>query len=442
MNKNSLKISEDPYTILLGLLTEFIKDKTKIIQVNFIHNPLVVHYYNEIIRYWNRLNYAINKSLRSLDNLDVENYIEKAKILLLAYRILYEKANIDLLKEELNLNDKYDKIINRIITFSWDYALKDKSDIERLSLREAIPTFFIKCLTPVMEKKNIVENIRQMNKKDINDDISFSINNFLVDKDLLLSIKNEFKALEIKIRKDHHIPFVYHTSLVNKKKIILSKWYKENKLIFHDRASAAVVHLLSPQPNELIGDLCAAPGIKTNLILNITKNQSRIIALDFNRSRITIAKNLLSSFSALNYFLINADSINLPIRPQNYFDKILIDAPCTGSGTFLINPELKWRQNTKFLHQNLIIQEKLIKSGLNYLKDNGILVYSTCSLYPEEGELQIMKFREVLEPLDIPKWFSPSYKVNNAELKGTGRLFPAIHKTQGFFVGKFKKKKR
>ncbi|MFX1588305.1 MAG: hypothetical protein ACFFC1_09135 [Promethearchaeota archaeon] len=206
-----------------------------------------------------------------------------------------------------------------------------------------------------------------------------------------------------------------------------------------DKASAAVVYLLSPQANELIGDLCAAPGIKTSLILNITKDQAKVMAFDFNRSRMMETKNLLYSLYSSNFFLINADSINLPIRPQKYFDKILIDAPCTGSGTFLINPELKWRQNKKFLHQNLLIQEKLIKSGLTYLKDNGILVYSTCSLYPEEGELQVMKFREVLEPLDIPKWFSPSYEINNSELKGTGRLFPAIHKTQGFFVGKFKK---
>ncbi|MHA1337708.1 MAG: SAM-dependent tRNA/rRNA cytosine-C5 methylase, partial [Promethearchaeota archaeon] len=67
-------------------------------------------------------------------------------------------------------------------------------------------------------------------------------------------------------------------------------------------------------------------------------------------------------------------------------------------------------------------------------------VYSTCSLYAEEGEMQILKFLDYLEPLQLPEWFGKSYKIDDKEIAGTGRLFPAIHKTKGFFVGKFKKK--
>ncbi|MCK4780556.1 MAG: SAM-dependent tRNA/rRNA cytosine-C5 methylase, partial [Candidatus Lokiarchaeota archaeon] len=59
---------------------------------------------------------------------------------------------------------------------------------------------------------------------------------------------------------------------------------------------------------------------------------------------------------------------------------------------------------------------------------------------PEEGELQILNFKDQLEPLDLPKWFSPSYKIENKLIKGTGRLYPSVHHTQGFFIGKFKKK--
>ena len=74
------------------------------------------------------------------------------------------------------------------------------------------------------------------------------------------------------------------------------------------------------------------------------------------------------------------------------------------------------------------------------LKPNGILVYSTCSLYPEEGEYQIRERLNKLEPLDISQWTSPSYKIEGSPLPGSGRLFPSIHGTQGFFIGKFKKK--
>jgi len=79
-------------------------------------------------------------------------------------------------------------------------------------------------------------------------------------------------------------------------------------------------------------------------------------------------------------------------------------------------------------------------TALKILKPGGILVYSTCSLYPEEGEYIIMNFQDYLEPQNLPKWFSPSYNIEGSVLPGTGRLFPSIHHTQGFFIGKFKKK--
>jgi 16S rRNA C967 or C1407 C5-methylase (RsmB/RsmF family) len=151
-------------------------------------------------------------------------------------------------------------------------------------------------------------------------------------------------------------------------------------------------------------------------------------------------KKLLNHLNVLNTHLLNIDSIVIPLRFQNYFDRILLDAPCTGSGTFLTNPELKWRQNYNFLYQNTILQKKLLGSALRLLKPGGILVYSTCSLYPEEGEYIIRDFLNQLQPLSLPAWFSPSYKINGSDLPGVGRLFPSMHQTQGFFVSKFIKK--
>jgi 16S rRNA (cytosine967-C5)-methyltransferase len=87
-----------------------------------------------------------------------------------------------------------------------------------------------------------------------------------------------------------------------------------------------------------------------------------------------------------------------------------------------------------------VLQEKLLKSAIDLLKPSGILVYSTCSLYPEEGELQVVKILNKCEPMEIPKWFSPSYKIDHQYIPGTGRLFPATQQTKGFFIAKFKKK--
>jgi 16S rRNA (cytosine967-C5)-methyltransferase len=225
-----------------------------------------------------------------------------------------------------------------------------------------------------------------------------------------------------------------------KSKVLKSYLYQKGDLIFQDKASAAVVNILDPQPKELICDMCAAPGIKTSYIAQKMRNQGKVIAGEFLNTRIRIMIQLLKHLNVINTYLLNIDSIAFPLRFQNMFDRILLDAPCTGSGTFLANPELKWRQNPKFLHQNILLQKKLFQSALNLLKPGGILVYSTCSLYLEEGEHIIMNFLNQLEPQDLPTWFSPSYKINGSRLPGAGRLFPSKQKTQGFFVGKFKKK--
>ena len=122
------------------------------------------------------------------------------------------------------------------------------------------------------------------------------------------------------------------------------------------------------------------------------------------------------------------------------FDKILLDAPCTGSGTFSSHPELKWRQNHKFLNQNLFLQRNLIEKAFSMLKLGGILLYSTCSLYLEEGELQIDKVLDRFEIEKLPSWISPNYKINKTAISGAGRFFPVVHNTNGVFIAKLKKK--
>jgi len=365
-------------------------------------------------------------------------------LLFTTYRLIFEKADIETVIKELGQKDDLISFLKKLQTYSWKFALKGKSKLEKLSIKEAIPSFFIEHLVPVMNFDFLKENIKYMNQYTSQKDISFRINTLPNNslESLTDSIEKEFNKNNIKIRHDTKIPFIFHTSLKNKSKILLSDWYRNGKLIFQDKASAVIIQLLSPQAGDFICDMCAAPGIKSSLIAQLTKNKAKIICNDFNNKRLKFTKFFLNFLKVSNIFLINSDGTKFPVNLKTKFDRILIDAPCTGSGTFLSNPELKWRQNTEFLHQNILFQEKLLKLGLKYLKPNGILIYSTCSLYPEEGELQIIKFKEDLEPLTVPKWFSPSYKINNVELKGTGRLFPVIHKTQGFFVGKFKKKEK
>jgi len=298
-------------------------------------------------------------------------------------------------------------------------------------------------LLTVMEIEFLKSNIDFMNGLENNIKITVRINRLNEQsnsQDLLKYIKNNLKKNKIEFHEDFDISELFWVPLSKKNKVLRNLLYQNGTLIFQDKASAAVIQVLLPRQEDKIFDMCAAPGMKTSLIAQHMNNEGHILAGEFLTTRTKMMRSLFNQLNILNVHIINTDSIIFPIRFQNYFDRILLDAPCTGSGAFLTNPELKWRQNEKFLHQNVVLQKKLLESALKLLKPNGVLVYSTCSLYPEEGEYQILEVIDQLEPLDLPNWFSPSYKINNNSVPGTGRLFPSVHHTQGFFIGKFKKK--
>jgi len=434
---------------LFFLLNQFLENKSINISQNYWQDSKVVHYYKEIVRYWSKLNYIYKKTLRSLnktEQIDNQNYL---KCLYIIYRVFWEKASRNSVINEFKLSDieiaQLNKFSMKLSNYSWKKAFVGKSHIERFSIEEAIPTFFINHLLPVMDFEFLKNNVRHINSFSDEMDLTIRVNRLSSqssNNNHFNKIFDDFKNNGVKLQKDDLFPELYHVSNDKKNILIKSEWYKSGALIFQDKASSAIIYVLSPQPNDFVCDMCSAPGIKSSLIAQYTNNSCKVIALEFLSGRIYEAKRLLNQLGVLNTYLINADSIDFPMRFEIKFDKILLDAPCTGSGTFQTNPELKWRQNEKFLHQNVELQKKLLESAINVLKPNGILVYSTCSLYPEEGEYQILNFLDKLEPLSLPNWFSSSYTIDDSRgpVPGTGRLFPSIHHTQGFFVGKFKKK--
>ncbi|MCK4286888.1 MAG: hypothetical protein KAX18_11830, partial [Candidatus Lokiarchaeota archaeon] len=304
----------------------------------FGNNPRTIHYYYEIIRFWNKINFIIKRT--SLDSTR-HSKIKLAKYFYAVYRIFWEKASNETILRELKNIDRV--FLKNIRQFSWKKALAGKTEIEKLSICEGIPTFMINHLLPVMKLEFLKENIKYMDNL-INDSIVYLRFNTLKKKDPLKNrfsqIKKELKKKNIRFNDDTQIPYMINIPMRMKSKVIQNYWYQKGYLIFQDKASAAVVQALSPQPGELICDMCAAPGSKTSLMAQSMKNKGHIIAGDFMSNRIKTMKRLLKKLNVLNTYMINVDSIKLPVRFKNYFDRILLDAPCTGNGTFSANPEL------------------------------------------------------------------------------------------------------
>ncbi len=438
------------YDEIISLLAKFLKGELYQIPQKTRKKTVILHYYMEVIRFWNKINFMLSYTLSALGNYKKVGMKEKALFSLIIYMREWEKMP---LKDILN---KFQKISRRsegnftkkhiiefsqkLNTFSWKKALSNKSRVEKDSINKAVPSFFIETLLPYMQRDFLVENIEKMNAPR---ELSIGIvmlNSKKSANALKAEVKQYLSNINISFKDDPYISSMIQISSENIAPILKSTFYKEGDILILDIGSAYIANFVAKQKGKKFLDMCAAPGIKTILLSELVESETAFIAADFSGTRISEMRNFLQFLKIPGISVLNTDSINFPLRDPPYFDIILLDAPCTGSGTFSSNPELKWRQNPSFLHQNTTLQEKLLRSAINMLKPAGILVYSTCSLYAEEGEMQIMKVMDKLIPLDLPEFFSSSYTVNRKSPTGTGRLFPAVHNSKGFFIGTFIKR--
>ncbi|MCD6482780.1 MAG: RsmB/NOP family class I SAM-dependent RNA methyltransferase [Candidatus Aenigmarchaeota archaeon] len=158
-------------------------------------------------------------------------------------------------------------------------------------------------------------------------------------------------------------------------------------IFIQDASSMIPPIVLDPKPDELILDLCAAPGAKTTQMAQMMGNSGLIIANDIGLKRIKALTSNLQRMGIMNTIVISVDGRALWKKIDFKFDKILLDVPCSASGTYNL-------ENTKRISERLLrylsgVQKALLKSAYNMLKEDGIMVYSTCSLEPEENEAVI-----------------------------------------------------
>jgi NOL1/NOP2/sun family putative RNA methylase len=172
-----------------------------------------------------------------------------------------------------------------------------------------------------------------------------------------------------------------------------SKAFVNNEIYIQELSSTLPVLEMNPQEGEKILDLCAAPGSKTTQIASITKNKAEITAVEENRKRFFKLKDNLEQSNANVKDILNLDGTKLLERNpefENYFDKVLVDAPCSSEGQInFSDPEslMYWNKNKfkKFPR----LQKALLESGFKALKKGGTLIYSTCTLAPEENEMVV-----------------------------------------------------
>ncbi|NJE00751.1 RsmB/NOP family class I SAM-dependent RNA methyltransferase [Thermococcus sp. JdF3] len=208
--------------------------------------------------------------------------------------------------------------------------------------------------------------------------------------------------------------------------------------IAQEEAAAVASLVLAPEPGETVVDLAAAPGGKTAHMAELMKNEGKIYAFDVDGARIKRMREVLRRTDVEIAETIRADGRKAPdMLGEGIADRVMLDAPCTSDGTIAKNPELRWRLREKNIPKVVGLQKELIESAWRLLKPGGRLLYSTCSMLPEENEGVVEWFLDRHDEAELVPLNGP---YDEGFLPGTMRAWPHRHGTIGFFYALMEKK--
>ena len=218
--------------------------------------------------------------------------------------------------------------------------------------------------------------------------------------------------------------------------------FTEGKIEVQDEGSQILSYLVAPKRGQMVADLCAGAGGKTLALGALMRNTGRLYAFDVSEKRLNnLGKRLKrSGLSNLNAQVINNENDLKLKRVNGKFDRVLVDAPCSGLGTLRRNPDLKWRQTEQDIIELNVKQSNILARAAKLTKGGGRVVYATCSLLTEENEaiaeaflanhpdFYLVPANEVLAQQKI-----------NLETGKYLHLLPHLHGTDGFFAAVFEK---
>lgn len=205
-----------------------------------------------------------------------------------------------------------------------------------------------------------------------------------------------------------------------------TRYFKEGLVTIQDESSQLVAPFLEPQETDLVLDMCCAPGSKTTHLAALMNNKGKIIAYDLFEHKIKLVQANLNRLGVKNVELHALDATLLKEHyPKGHFDKILLDAPCSGLGVMKRKPEIKYHDSSA-MDTIIPLQAKLLDNAYYLLKNNGRMVYSTCTINKKENEQMIKQF--------LAKY--PDMKVIEEK-----KILPYVYDSDGFYICKLEKGK-
>ncbi len=211
-----------------------------------------------------------------------------------------------------------------------------------------------------------------------------------------------------------------------------SALWRQGAIVAQSRAAMLVSRVLDPQPCERVLDLCAAPGGKTTHIAALMRGEGSVIAVERHPGRARELREAVARAGASSVEVQVADALSPRPRGES-FDRVLLDAPCSGLGTLQRHPDLRWRASPKRIEDLAALQCKMLARAAEAVRAGGALVYATCTISEAENERQIERFLDA----------NPNFSVEPAGATSASAPFvmtlPDRDQTAGFFVAKLRR---
>ncbi len=235
---------------------------------------------------------------------------------------------------------------------------------------------------------------------------------------------NTLKITKGEVETDPRFHFVSDTGFTFDGVMQETDAFKEGKILIQNISSQEVAKYLDAHDGMHVLDLCAAPGTKTEQIAEMMHNKGRIIACDLYPHRTKLIEQLMDKAGVTICHTKVNDAMQKGAFEKDTFDRILMDVPCSGMGDLSHKPEIRWHLKPEDIDAILPIQKAILENGSEYLKPEGILVYSTCTLNKRENEKMVAAFLQ-----DHPEF----------EMISERTIFPFETDGDGFYMAKLKK---